>query len=226
MNKYEIRIFALRRSGHHAIINWILSTFDQQKICFINDCSRTHNIKKLSKRKNKDNDCYLYNLEHYDLSLLDYSLLKEYESQRKHFTNIVILRDIFNWAASIYNFPREAKERIPLTIDLWKTYAKIFIGETNPFKEQTIFIKYNNWFLNKEYREQIAKQLNIKPKETSLKQLGSKSSFDSHLKDYSQMKTIDRWKVFQSDQEFMNLFDEESKALSKQIFGWTINETS
>jgi hypothetical protein len=36
-NKCEMRIFAPRRSGHHAIINWIRYQF-KSRYCFLNNC--------------------------------------------------------------------------------------------------------------------------------------------------------------------------------------------
>jgi len=43
INNLEIRVIAMRRSGHHAIINWIRGLFkDTQRVCFINEISSLH----------------------------------------------------------------------------------------------------------------------------------------------------------------------------------------
>lgn len=40
-NALELRVFALRRSGHHAVMNWVLAN-TSGRYCFLNDCRPKH----------------------------------------------------------------------------------------------------------------------------------------------------------------------------------------
>lgn len=89
--------------------------------------------------------------------------------------NILFLRDPFNLLASLIRKAEQLKlvywktdfgylcdKNYMLFSDLWKLYAKEFLGETNLLEvcgRKKVCISYNRWFLDKEYRRSIAKEI-------------------------------------------------------------------
>ncbi len=120
INQKEIRFVGLKRSGNHAVINWIL---DQQKgnLLFINDVSKgdinpySRNNMGINKYcpaadvRNDDDckDCFLYSYE--DKYLSDIFTQKfernhdKWAGKSENRYDIVVLRDAFNFFASRFS---------------------------------------------------------------------------------------------------------------------------
>jgi hypothetical protein len=189
-------------------------------------CDKTESdwLQKWSQPKDELNELLLISFENQNLTsllpdfyqkgcqALDSSLLGKSQSTK----NVIILRDPFNWIVSSYKTNR------PINIDLWKIYAKEFLGITN-FLPQKICINYNEWFLRKAYRQEIATQLDVDFTDAGLNlvsNVGGGSSFDQTTFDgqAQKMNVLGRWeqfedvdfkenliKAWQSDNEFIDI---------------------
>ena len=112
VNEHEIQLIALRRSGHHAIMPWILSNI-KGKYCFLNNCLPTTNpfitcnkedslISKINineemKGKLSKKDYLLYNFENRPLKETVNEKFKEnhdkWLGKSRKIKRLLILRD-------------------------------------------------------------------------------------------------------------------------------------
>jgi len=167
---------------------------------------------EISMTRNVYKHCLLYCYERNDIRKLETSDFidnREFmigKSKDKY--NVLVLRDVFNWLASIllrpgkrysiklnqrpkYNIsgikdwtehaaiiPKKNYIHARRLIEYWKIYAEEFLGKTNYLKEKKIYILSNRWFADKAYREKIASLFGLINSDFSLDFVGSKSSFD------------------------------------------------
>lgn len=188
-NQTEMRIFALRRSGHHAIINWIRF---QAKGCyfFLNDCKPNSNpfiscakknsiikgyflerpyfflereaLGKLSKK-----GLLVYNYEDRELEEVLTDHFEENRSkwlgESKNKIDIVILRDPFNLFASKLRWAYGKK--LAPKLESFSKIVQIWKAYAREFigktdlLENKLTINYNKWFLDKNYREDLSDKL-------------------------------------------------------------------
>lgn len=161
---------------------------------------------------------------------------------------IFILRDPFNMFASRIKFFREKNIQAKLdgkrllrynkeiaaggvawyneaAIERWCEYAREFLGETN-YHNNKIFIDYNKWCKDEEYRKSIAKIFAPAKSynDSSRKKVpanGGGSSFD--LREFNgkgdMMKTDERWKVMIKDDEYLTIISNpELMRLAQKIY--------
>jgi hypothetical protein len=176
----EIRIFGMRRSGNHAIIEWIARHF--HKTLHYNECWGWEKVNCRSehiygdKNSNMSPDLIIYSYEDFCPSI------EEAEDAR----SIIILRDWYNMMSSrIISGRDKVKYRHHQgfyndnILETWLEYIKVY--ELN--KDKTII--YNKWSVDSDYRISIAKTLNLKNisddkyiKEFPLSKIGNGSSFE------------------------------------------------
>ena len=230
-NNRSIQAFSLKRSGHHAILNWLMS-ISNKPYCHYNNCRIV------------DDELYCYQVQRSSRIFRGTPVLSFEDKELKPLAcsdivknfkkRILILRDPYNTFASRIRAKSNSEQSIwnkmwsnYLDKNLWKTYAKEFAGDTN-YLGDCIKINYNSWFTSKEYRDEISKPFG----KSSDKQLnyippyGDGSSFDGlSLQNNAQnMKVISRWESFIDDKEFKEhiINDDEIKTLSKRIFNFEI----
>lgn len=252
-NDYEIRVFAMQRSGHHAIIEWILGHFDGAT-CFINDFSRMRDIRKQVAYTNTSpisakmdmagkffrKECLLMNFEEENLKKV-YSKLENHTHHPRGSSgkviNILVLRDPHNLFASRLRMAQNAnsnRERWigDRAVALWMQYAKEFIGEENNLPEGTICISYNDWFSDIEYRRGLSEKLCLEftdKNKLDVPNYGGGSSFDKLSKKgaATEMKVLERWKAFRGNRRYERIFksNPEMVSFSEKIFGKIKEET-
>ena len=167
---------------------------------------------------------------------------------------VLVLRDVFNWLASLllsgdrslvsitqypacYTFEKDkdwekhasmirARNYLSakLLIKLWKIFADEFLGKTNYLPKGTIFISFNQWFYDENYRIKIANQLNLKNSDFALDFTGANGGFDGRKFNHGgarEMKVLERWKTFQDNSIYTEILDlcPEVRELSYEIFG-------
>lgn len=255
VNEYEMRVVSLRRSGTHAVINWILGHYEKEigidkDIVFFNNLPPKINYYRylLNYHPNKlGNDaqgkfrgryvlCYNYeNACFKDITDPFFEFNHDiYLGKTKKRYDILILRDPFNTMASIYKgimkgnkvYSQVHLNRKNIT-QLWIDYAKEFLGETNYLKNQKIIINYNQWIMDKNYRKEISKQLELDFTDKNFTQVskhGGGSSFDGIElnRNSQQMKVTERWKTVIDDPEYRRMFNQEIIDYGEKIFGFTI----
>ncbi|GAB4528845.1 MAG: hypothetical protein Tsb0014_10450 [Pleurocapsa sp.] len=121
----------------------------------------------------------------FENKIFDESFLEKYNQQcqiiddffgtTQKTINIVLLRDAFNMWIRDLPYPRK-----PQNPQLWKAYAKEYLGETN-FLPNKIAINYNQWFMDVNYRQNISQKLGIAFSDAGIDQVpqyGGGSTFD------------------------------------------------
>jgi hypothetical protein len=199
----------LQRSGGHAVINWLLSHYQNYR--FMNNLMPKKQPKVTTKRGNGKH--LLYSLENRT------SDFTKNEPDKR----IIILRDPLNWAASIIrrrgnmSFYKDDKLiRDQVCLDFYKEYYR-------KYKSDEFYgINYNKWFTSSEYRREIEKDFNLSESDKGINAVlnfGSGSSFDGNKFNgkAQQMKTLERWhkyknhpiiKKIQNDEEFIEILKE------------------
>ena len=219
----QYNIYYMQRSGSHGVINWLCH-------CFVNTY---------------DTGIYLYNVS----KQIDYGqapstkrlLVHENTIPSQKSNIIVILRDPFNWAASVRHCDLQWKKKIqtsrknfPLGITITpevkkglgcKRTADLYVGIANKI-EQYPTILFNEWFSSKRYRKQVCKDFELKYTDKGLNDVpffgGGGSSFDGMNFEHEarKMDVLNRWKEYKDDSVYLNFFKENPKLVevSEQIF--------
>lgn len=232
--KKEIRFVGLRRSGNHAIINWILKQ-SEQPVLFYNNVYPNNPFCKYPEKGSLNYSEYalrLYSLE--DRVLPTIASKKVYPQKKvsndsviEEKIDVLILRDPFNLFASRLKTSRNKPLYYSSGLEiqhLYLTYLKEYLGITNFLNNKKVCINYNKWKDSEEYRKLIAKQLKINFTDKGLQEvssIGGGSSFDrlTYKNQGTFMLTDQRWKDFSNSRYFNNLFkDKELLALSKEVF--------
>lgn len=206
-NEVEIRLFAMRRSGSHALLNWICSLFEGPA-CFINDITRHHpgnpqcasgDLPALPAARRvslgEPKRLLLYNFEDVPLPRrANWWLPENLAGSSKHRHTILLLRDPYNLFASRLRaaeerpknplmrsmFPTEPGKLLALR-DLWLQYAREYLGETFWLPAHALLVSYTDWVGNPECRAQLAAELGGKDTDAAINQIpkyGFGSSFD------------------------------------------------
>lgn len=238
-------IFAMKRSGHHALINWIAQQ-SNNTVIHKNNCIHgweNKEFKPMVKRKqvfdkNTKSIDYIVNIEDFDIT--DF---KKYDFKSFNFVKnskvIIFVRDPYNWIASCYKrkwekgdyrdvyfglnryYINDRKEKKPSRIILWKRQIMECLGYSQYINTHYIDINYNMWFSNKKYRKQIAEKLELNFTDKGINDVvnfGKGSSFDGIGKNAKDMQVFDRWKQFKNDSEYRSFFDYDLIKLARKYF--------
>ncbi|MFW6130382.1 MAG: hypothetical protein ACOC56_04285 [Atribacterota bacterium] len=248
MNRKDLYcVFAPRRSGHHAIIKWLINGLDQEgfKSYHINDiaiCSFPYHdcaVRSMIKEHKNDRwkkihnriDNLILNYEDKDLALLkDRPLINKKDdlgSFRKEY-NIIVIRDPFNNIASKFKYcenTKNNKNNRVMWIDIierWKIHAREAATITN-YLNKKIIINYNKWFTSEKYRKRISSIFHFDGAAPmlSMSRSGRGSSFDQFKFDNeaNKMCVLERWKEYQNNIGYILMInDSELVHLYKKLF--------
>lgn len=224
VNKTELRILGMRRSGNHGIINWMMRAANAgaQNInhIFLNNCKIGENAYRLQsdwRPPEYSDKMYRAIQERRNRAYLPVGLLvRSYEDyDRSHFIKPenqafygrsckkldgIIIRDPLNLFASRIKVGYiESKSRLSL-IDLYLDHvSSIVSGGTD------IPIIYNQWILSKTYREEILAKLHIEGpdlEDNKPANFGPGSSFSPRGADLDKKMLLLRWQDFRDDPWF------------------------
>ena len=243
INKYEIRIFAMQRSGQHALVEWLCDHFhgpvyfrnnilvgrSPARIMYRNVSAEV--AKKDQEGELCNKDCFIFNVE--DAPLLGIQkhlkVLQELPwGQSNAIFNVLLIRDVYNLMASriqsVKNSGKKcSRSQIDVAIHRWIDHANEYLGGTN-YLNDAIKINYNRWCIDQQYRRGVSSRLKLKFVDTGFNRVssfGRGSSFDG-LKyncQASKMKVLERWKQV-NDAEFSRVFGHPVlKTLVEKIFG-------
>jgi len=195
-------VHGLKRSGNHAIVNWLLGQAPFEffnNVIFIN--SILNGEPYPPKFANVDGLLKTRMASRYDrlvlrwtrpvmVSLEDHPLtVSPFERpERLETLNLLVLRDPRNLFASRIGIARRLDvpcfRTDPVSmqrfIDLWKSYAREMLGMTAVLKRK-VCIYYNAWHSSQEYRRRISAQLGLRFSDKGLNWVsdeGGGSSFD------------------------------------------------
>ena len=236
----QLIVFAMRRSGHHAVVHFIYRMYDAPK-AFYNNLKPYREEFGTNKKDISDGDTTgdleLFVVNYEDQLVREEiaspsGLIQDHEAHvglalNSHY--VLCLRDPFNTFSSRLNHGegRRIREQIlhdpQRTIDLWKNHAAEFVGRTKVLPN-LVTANYNEWLVNEDYRRDLADRLGIPYKSKNWNQTtreGGGSTFDKRaIKHADRMQLLERWKLSKDDPSFRRLFeDRELVELSQEIFG-------
>lgn len=243
VNHKEIRVVGLKRSGNHAIINWIRKAH-YGEVWHLNNIPTERNpyrflYEHYPKEKLRleatgnfvKKDCLIYSYEDYEI---DKITSQRFESKHDIYLgksatryDVLILRDPFNMIASrIQKDMMKVRNRSKTIVEIWISYAQEYLHEKQYMKHNKVVINYNKWFTDINYRKQIALELNFEFDDRGINEVmeeGGGSSFDGlNFKGKAvEMNVLKRWEEFVDNPLFCNLLNnEELIEYSEKIFGY------
>lgn len=171
--KTEIIIFGLKRSGNHAIIDWVRSQLPGTA-CFFNNLKPGQDINKTREKdvtiiKNSSINYILHSYEDQNiietLSLIEKDDFRKQIGPSRNSIIIIILRDPLNFFASRIKWKgQNFSENQNLQLEIINRYLEYYnFIENNKFNfnSRIILINYNQWVSNKNYRKKITESLEI-----------------------------------------------------------------
>jgi hypothetical protein len=187
INEHEIRIVGMRRTGNHAVFEWIKAQAEGEiqslnnlevnvnpyryKYEKLRDYYPQHKwvmgkLKPPAKGNFSQRDWLFYSYEDHDLEKIGspfFEFMHDlYLGKSRKRIDLLVLRDPFNLFAS-----RLKSEMVPIknpqknAVQLWTEYAQEFLDETQKLTQKKVCVNYNRWFQDRDYREQIAQLLDI-----------------------------------------------------------------
>jgi MoaA/NifB/PqqE/SkfB family radical SAM enzyme len=242
----EYRLFFQRRSGGHAVAEWIAYHFKGRSGVLLNslrpnvkwnrptkywyiDEEETEDLKQQeSGRIIKDHGFVITTFE----DPLRYSdqlhTSKIIGVDSKKIYNIIVTRDIYNNVASRLKHDTRRKKKTPVgwydeCIEHWKQLTS---------QKNVIHFNYNLWMTNKTYRISIGKKLDIPNNQgqmvSKVENFGGGSSFTGVRKQAIAEDLLNRWKTYTEESysdSFQSLLDnEEVRKINQKIFGWSLDK--
>lgn len=204
----NLNIIALPRSGHSAIMFWLLNQIDP---VYMGDVGQLHDKKLGYSWQQTDNSIVICpHHKRYKLRLTHRNLLDTYLHLNKNAIfdwqaidflhpnltekSIIVLRDWYNNLASlIKHTPNIHENTIQQYYNIWEEQAKFI------YKYKPIHIIYNKWINSQKYRKKITQLLGLPFNDYGFYRVphnGSGSSFDGTSYDFAahKMQTTSRWK--------------------------------
>lgn len=185
----EMAVCALQRSGHHAVMDWLMAVlrgrYGAGSIRYVNWVNQfmpqldpfntnTHptddSHKCGPKDRSKPRKILIYNFEDcgmYMMRAMEF-VSKQFNGESDMRYNVIILRDFYNMLASRMERTRKGKpfdHPYNSLVGLWIEYAETFRrkGSYGDSKHgglsNLLAISYNKWFSSKEYRATICNLL-------------------------------------------------------------------
>lgn len=216
-------VLAMKRSGAHAIVNWVQAHTQQKK--YNNACFGWEDRKLLTMVGKKEATEGIANIE--DFNMDDF---EKFDFPLFPFLNeaivLLVVRSANNWLASCY------RRKLQTRIDHMDVYKFLDTTYTNDRKDESpsrmdlyakqleylkdrqfVVVEFDKWFQSKDYRKFLADKLHFEFKgaaDFSRKYVsvnGNGSSFDGRTFDLkaNEMKVLERDKEFLDDKEYLGL---------------------
>lgn len=247
VNRREIRVIGLSRSGNHAVVRWIASR-TEGRVCFLNCCEGKQNpfesaralssgavteasyaidLERERRGEFSRKDLLIFNHED---SFLAHACSGVYEEHHDEWVGVsgeridlLLLRDPFNLIASRRR-RRGTLVKAPAAMRIWKQHAREFLGRGRRRNQRRVELSYNHWFADPDYRESVAAELGLAAGEGSIDRVADcfgGSSFDGMTFDgrARDMRVLERWRHDWDDPTFHATFDAQTVELARDIFG-------
>lgn len=146
----------------------------------------------------------------------------------------MILRDSFNLLATrLKKNPNESVRSLSENaVDMWISYAREYLGETNYLKHNKISINYNQWVIDPDYRKLISTKLGLAFSDRGINDVnsfGGGSSFDKQQFQgkATKMDVLNRWKYFSNNEHYLSLLQNDTLIeYFRNIFGHILGTES
>jgi hypothetical protein len=245
VNATELRVLAMRRSGHHAVIHWLLRQLRGPGL-FLNDCklddggegergaallgnrfSRYVNLSEEDAGRDRAGDLVpkellVFNFE--DLSVGEFAACLARVGGRGasgRVRHLIVVRDPFNWVASrLQTLPTPALARSAL-LETWKGHVRECLRRTEVLPD-LVPVDFRRWVGEAGYRRKLARELGLPFDDTGFREvvLPGLSSFDSEGVAADNTVVLDRWRECAGDPGYRAVFDPEVIELAEAFFGF------
>ena len=239
----------LRRTGNHAVLNWIMSQ-QAGEVFHLNNVApgtnpyryKRDNLRRYypeyfkmaavydqqAKGAFLQRDCLIHSYEDCGLKQVTQRRFERnrslYLGRSAQRLELLILRDPFNLFASRLKRGYVSTRRRKTSMgDLWLEYAREFLGESQHLGKNRVCVNYNRWFQEVDYRRQLAERLGLAFSDAGLDEVtafGGGSSFAGTQVNGRSLDVLNRWQAFADNPTFRSLFEnEEIWTYSERIFG-------
>jgi hypothetical protein len=203
-----VQLYGLRRSGTHAVINWLRHNFSTQeetkRVGFLND---------LIELREKFQPSYEWSLENCDVLLTTYEDTNlEIDLVRDESHKIVLIRDIYNLAASRLKRGSDDMKVDENFVNLWLQYSSC----PNLFK-------YEDFLLNKDKRDELCERLGVVNLDYTdgVMHYGRGSSFVGVKLDTKE-NYLNRYKMVEFPEKVTKLLDDSRIHEVREKLGYTV----
>ncbi|MEL6119881.1 MAG: hypothetical protein AAFR49_09385 [Pseudomonadota bacterium] len=226
------RVFGLRRSGNHAIINW-LSRNAPGRTIFFNNCRAgqspfaAHNGIEVDGKKvghpGADANPHVQEAGEGASVFVSYENLMPSTPRRKPISgpldleditrDVIIARDFLNWAASLVkkvqgNAELSAHQRMAFALRLVDVYGDMLDLATQEDPSPPVIIRYDAWLEDANYRADVLQKMGFEQQDDStgrVEAYGNGSSFQPEATDAQELRPLDRWKAMHDDPEYRTI---------------------
>ena len=238
-NKVEIRVYAMMRSGHHAVISWLRSM--SKRSLFLNNIYEEHRAGKdieyvWGSEEHDDRDFYIFNVEEARIRDVE-RLVSEndifYNGHSSNVVRVVVLRNPFNMFASRLQMSRNLRaESCSHTnthgevsffgkdsVRMWCQHAKECLRDTSGhgtmiLPKKFVYINFDAWVLSSGYRSYIANQIGATTRQifgSNARMRPKYGSGSSFLFGNMErpVEVVNRWRRFMYDDEYIDIFSDE-----------------
>ncbi len=226
-----LRVFGMRRSGNHALINWLTRNREKNSV-FLNNCivgksavlscrGLEMNTRRLPHKTGQAMDDTTYAAGDGALLVVSYEdFAPDVDDLMSGLTpdlpddqvtrNILLYRNFMNWAASLLrkiqqNDAQETFDCLRVMIVALNRYRDMLELVANSQSVGALPINYDRWVARPRYRRRILQELGLPIKDNDLGQVqpyGGGSSFQKGAENAAELKTDQRWREMMNDPSF------------------------
>lgn len=239
-NPEYIHFFGLRRSGNHAVINWLVEGWSETgKVTHFNSVAGFRlPEREPAAMRTRINDAQptAVIMSYEDVSFERRHSLEHYREFRSSAQkDILLLRSFPNMMASriqrVANLEREGISRSINRLgwvavrDLWRENALNMLALDG---SQEVGVRYDEWFVSRAYRDEMARSLGFINSDAGINDVPANaqgSSYDrtSYHGRGQEMNVLHRWRSMVADKSSLNLYrslvTEEIIDLNRRLFG-------
>lgn len=236
-------IVGMRRSGIHAIGNWLMNQVSEP-CAFFNDVDPLNPFERarLQNPEVLKSDENISAITCYEDRVLQTVGEPAQLSDRLWPPNrmivVLVLRNPFNLMASrMKHHEMSGTSEVSTTAstyisglsvtELWVSYGQEFIGKSKVLGDNTVMVNYDRWSSDREYRRDVADELGVTFTDLGKEDVthyGRGSSFSGTGFDgsASHMEVESRWRSYRNSPEYRDLFkDRIVFELASQCFSFT-----
>ena len=225
-----LRVFGMRRSGNHAVINWLARNAPGGRSLFFNNCGagrkpfETYRAIELDGERVAGSGGDPVKLAERAgdgaALILSYEDAMPNERRKRPVTvgvddaaishDVVICRGFLNWAASLLkkvqgNEAFAAHQRVGVVLKAVNGYSCMLELARDEARPGPVVIRYEPWMADAGYRAGLLERLGLEARDNSLGEVqryGNGSSFQADAGTAEELNTLARWKEMRDDPEY------------------------
>ena len=225
-----LRVFGMRRSGNHAVINWLARNAPGGRSLFFNNCTpgrkpfETYRAVEIDGERvaGDGGDPVKLAAKAGDGAALIFSYedLMPNERRKRPVSmgvdeaaishDVVICRGFLNWAASLLkkvqgNDAYTAHQRVAIVLKALNGYSRMLELAITEAELGLVVIRYEGWMSDTGYRAGLLERLGFEARDNGLGEVqryGNGSSFQTEAGAAEELNTLERWKEMRDDPEY------------------------